>query len=80
MSMRATQIGCSVGMGKMCLTKKVLSSTTCHMSMNCEMARTRIQEQVGSSHLVYSHDCGVNCSRARFSFPERLLMLRMDSQ
>ncbi len=29
-----TQSGCSVGMGKMCFTKNVLSSTTCHINMN----------------------------------------------
>ena len=37
-----TQMGCSVGMGKMCLTKNVFSSTTCHSSMNWLIAATRI--------------------------------------
>ena len=38
----ATHMGCSVGIGKMCFTKKVFSSTTCHISMNWLMATIRI--------------------------------------
>jgi hypothetical protein len=58
--MRATQRGCSAGMGKMCLTKNVFSSTICHTSMNWEMATQRIHEQEGSSQQVGDHVSGVN--------------------
>ena len=55
----ATQSGCSVGMGKMCFTKNVLSSTTCQITMKRLTATRRIHEQLGSSHRVCDHDSEV---------------------
>ena len=52
----ATQIGCSVGMGKMCFTKKVLSSTTCQTTMKRLTDTSRIHEQLGSNQRVCDHD------------------------
>ena len=59
----ATQMGCSAGMGKMCLTKKVLSSTTCQSKTNWKMATNRIQLQPGSSHRLEVQLSGVNYKR-----------------
>ena len=52
----ATQIGCSVGMGKMCFTKNVLSSTTCQTTMKRLTDTSRIHEQLGSSQRVCDQD------------------------
>ena len=66
----ATQMGCSTGMGKMCFTKNVFSSTVCQQSMKEATAKTRIHEHEGSIQRVEDHDSGVNWRSARFSLPE----------
>ena len=76
----ATQIGCSVGIGNMCFTKKVLSSITCHNRMNWKMATKRIHEQPGSNQRAWFHDSGVNCNKALFSLPVFELIFLKDSQ
>ena len=57
----ATQMGCSAGIGKMCFTKNVFSSTTCQSKMNWKMATKRIQLHPGSSHRPGVQLSGVNC-------------------
>ena len=56
----ATQIGCSAGIGKICLTKKVLSSTTCQRRTNWKIATKRIQLQPGSNQRLEVQLSGVN--------------------
>jgi len=56
----ATHMGCSAGIGKICFTKNVLSSTTCHKSTNWNIATKRIQLQLGSNQRLGVQLSGVN--------------------